>query len=62
MAFTVTDFKENLKQGGARPSLFTVEIQYPPGVPLPPTPSRFLVKGTNIPASTIGTYDVFFSW
>ena len=60
MAFTVTDFKENLKQGGARPSLFTVEIQYPPGVPLPPTPSRFLVKGTNIPASTIGTYDVFF--
>ena len=60
MAFTVTDFKSNLKQGGARPSLFSVEIQYPQGITLPPTPSRYLIKGTTIPASTIGTHEVFF--
>ena len=60
MAFTVTDFKSNLKQGGARPSLFSVEILYPQGISLPPTPSRYLIKGTTIPASTIGTHDVFF--
>ena len=60
MAFALTEFKSNLKQGGARPSLFSVEIQYPQGLPLPPTPSRFLIKGTSIPASTIGTHEVFF--
>ena len=60
MAFTVTDFKANLEQGGARPSLFSVEIQYPQGLRLPPTPSRFLIKATTIPASTIGTHEVFF--
>ena len=60
MAFALTEFKNNLKQGGARPSLFSVEIQYPQGLRLPPTPSRFLIKGTSIPASTIGTHEVFF--
>ena len=60
MAFALTEFKSALKQGGARPSLFSVEIQYPQGLPLPPTPARYLIKGTNIPASTIGTHEVFF--
>ena len=60
MAFALTEFKNNLKQGGARPSLFSVEIQYPQGITLPPTPSRYLIKGTTIPASTIGTHEVFF--
>ena len=60
MAFTVSEFKTHLKQGGARPSLFSVEILYPQGISLPPTPSRYLIKGTTIPASTIGTHDVFF--
>ena len=60
MAFALTEFKNNLKQGGARPSLFSVEIQYPQGLRLPPTPSRYLIKGASIPASTIGTHEVFF--
>ena len=61
MAFSVTDFKANLKQGGARSSLFMVELSYPPQhVALPATPSRFLIKGASIPASTIGAYDVFY--
>ena len=60
MAFSVTEFKSNLKQGGARPSLFKVEFQYPSGITTPPTRSEFLVKATTIPASTIGSYDVFY--
>ena len=60
MAFALSEFKTNLKQGGARPSLFSVEIQYPQGLRLPPTPSRYLIKGTSIPASTIGTHEIFF--
>ena len=59
--FSISKFKSNLKQGGARPALFTVELKYPTAVKQDKTiPSRFLVKGTSIPASTIGTYDVFY--
>ena len=62
MAFTVTDFKANLKQGGARPSLFSVELLFPSAIANPPSPgiSNFLVKGTTIPASTVGAFDVFY--
>ena len=60
MAFSVTEFKSNLKQGGARPSLFKVDFTYPSGITAPPTRSEFLVKATTIPASTIGSYDVFY--
>ncbi len=60
MAFSVTEFKSNLKQGGARPSLFKVDFTYPSGISTPPTKSEFLVKATTIPASTIGSYDVFY--
>ena len=60
MTFAVTKFKTNLKQGGARPALFNVEFQYPSGITTPSTRSEFLVKATTIPASTIGSYDVFY--
>ena len=64
MAFTVSEFKSNLKQGGARPSLFSVHLNYPAAltgsVPKPPSNSEFLIKSTSIPASTIGTHDVYF--
>ena len=61
MAFALSDFKTNLTGGGARPALFTVELKYPTAVKQDKTiPSRFLVKGASIPASTIGTYDVYY--
>ena len=63
MTFSVSKFKsEGLKQGGARPSLFTVTLRPPPTlanhINLPR--SEFLVKGSSLPASTVGTYDLFF--
>ena len=61
MAFSVTEFKANLRQGGARPSLFKVIFDYPSGISLGNTASAsFLVKATTIPASTIESYDVFY--
>ena len=63
MAFAVTEFKSNLKHGGARPSLFRVEFQYPSGIttrPNPPNQASFLVKTATIPASTVGSFDVFY--
>ena len=60
MAFTVSDFKSNLKGGGARPSLFTATLSYPNGITSPTISSEFLIKGTTIPASTLGTYEIFF--
>ena len=58
--FNVNKFKASLKQGGARPSLFKVIFDYPSGIPEPPTRASFLVKATTIPASTIGSYDVYY--
>ena len=58
--FSVTKFKAGLKHGGARPSLFKVIFDYPSGIPDPPTKASFLVKATTIPASTIGSYDVYY--
>ena len=58
--FSVTKFKSSLIQGGARPSLFKVIFDYPSGIPDPPTKASFLVKATTIPASTIGSYDVYY--
>ena len=58
--FSVTKFKSSLPKGGARPSLFKVIFDYPSGIPDPPTKASFLVKATTIPASTIGSYDVYY--
>ena len=58
--FSITKFKAGLKHGGARPSLFKVIFDYPSGITTPPTKASFLVKATTIPASTIGSYDVYY--
>ena len=58
--FSINKLKSSLKQGGARPALFKVIFDYPSGIPDPPTKASFLVKATTIPASTIGSYDVFY--
>jgi len=59
--FAISKFKSNLAQGGARPSLFQVELLYPihPKLDQPATQSKFLVKGASIPASSVGSFDVY---
>ena len=61
MTFSATQFKTNLEQGGARPSLFSVELLFPSQINNVPTKlSKFFVKGATIPASTVGAFDVFY--
>ena len=60
MAFAVTDFKTNLATGGggARPSLYTVDVNGPvAGVSFSGS-SNILVKAAAIPASTIAPLTV----
>ena len=55
MAFSVTSFKTNLAKGGggARPSLYKVDINAPSGVGSFSTNSNLLVKAAAIPAANI---------
>lgn len=57
MAFSINQFKSELVGGGARPSLFQVQITNPIlGVADFKVP--FMVKAAALPASTLGTYTV----
>jgi len=61
MAFAVTDFKTQLAAGGggARPSLYSVDINIPTAVgTFSHTTSNILVKAAAIPASTIAPLTV----
>lgn len=61
MAFNLDTFRSQMADGGARPSLFDLQIEWPGGIAsglnLGPT-SRFFVRATTIPAATIGTIQV----
>lgn len=57
MAFSVNEFKSRLKFGGARSTLFEVQITPPPGIPgvaagLGDVP--FMARASQLPASTLG--------
>ena len=62
MAFKVTDFI-NEAQDGARPSLFLAQVNFPvtvPGGTEARDKSRFLIKATAIPGSTLGIIELPF--
>ena len=52
MTFAVTAFKTNLATGGggARPSLYSIDINGPTGLSFSHTTSNILVKAAAIPA------------
>jgi len=58
MAFNIEGFKGALKFGGARNSLFTVQLNVPTQIGGSVPESMFLVKAAQIPASTLGTIEV----
>ena len=62
MAFSVTEFKANgIRKGGARSALFSVELHWPTlTTTSPDKKSTFVIKGSSIPASIIGQYEVFY--
>lgn len=57
MSFNINEFKSQLVGGGARPTLFQVQILNP----VDPTADfkiPFMVRAAGIPASTVGSYEV----
>ena len=59
MAYTLTDFKSALKNGGARPNLFEVTVSGP-GITIDNTNFTMLCKAAALPASNIAPIDVPF--
>lgn len=57
MAFNIQDMKAQLTFGGARPSLFQVQITNPINTD-GDFKTPFMVKATSIPASTLGIIEV----
>lgn len=59
-SFNVNEFKSNLQFGGARPTLFQVQLTAPPqigtGLDLQRVP--FLVRTANLPAATLGLIQI----
>jgi hypothetical protein len=59
----ITDFKSKLTGGGARSNLFEVVLSFPDIAPADTNvldKARFLVKGANLPASSVAPIDVAF--
>lgn len=59
----ITDFKNKLTGGGARPNLFEVVLTFPDAATPNTTTldkSRFLIKAANLPASNVAPIDVPF--
>lgn len=57
MAFKINDIRANLKLGGARPTLFQIELTSPFDSDLNQI-APFMVQATQIPSSTIGAIEV----
>ena len=61
MASTISNFKSQLRSGGARPNLFEVDVTCPTGwVDEAQQEFKFLCKATSMPTQTIGSVDVPF--
>ncbi len=59
----ITDFKSKLTGGGARSNLFEVVLSFPEIAPTDTNvldKARFMVKGANLPASSVAPVDVSF--
>ena len=57
MPFLISDIKSNLKLGGARPTLFRVELNSPFTRDLTET-SAFMIQAAQLPGSTISPIEV----
>ena len=57
MAFSILDIKSNLRYGGARPTLFRVNI-FNKVLPVADLKVPFMIRATTVPASDLGTIQV----
>jgi len=59
-SFSLNDFRSRMQDGGARPNLFEMEINFPGGDGGATSDSRYLCKVSEIPGSTVGVIEVPF--
>lgn len=52
--FDVNVLRSRLVTGGARPTLYQVQVLSPPGVTLPLSSTPFFIEATSLPESTVG--------
>ena len=61
---SIENFKAVLQGGGVRPTMFQVEMSFPEAAAVDTTQvandGEFLIKASNLPASTVGQVDVPF--
>jgi hypothetical protein len=57
MSFNINGFRAQLTGGGARPSLFRVQITNPI-TPVADFKSTFMIKASSLPAFNVGQYEV----
>lgn len=63
MSFDIDQIKSNLQYGGARPTLYMVDITLPTGISLPSISAnkfKFACEATSIPGSSQGTIRIPF--
>lgn len=58
MAFNIEQFKSNFGDGGARPNLFKVRLNFPNTVGQIASSGAFMIRAAQIPSSTIAQVDV----
>jgi len=61
----IDDFRANFVGGGARPSQFRVQINFPVGIAIPSAglaviQQPFMIKAASLPSSTISTIEIPF--
>ena len=62
MAFAITEFKSKLTGGGARSSLFKVNLKFPSGLSVTDNSKyEFLISAASLPTSSLTTYDIFYN-
>jgi len=59
-AFNINEFKTQLKNGGARPNQFRVQLTFPESAGIPNAASSYLVNVAELPGQTIGVAPVYY--
>lgn len=58
MAYSINDIRANLRLGGARPTLFRVQLTSPSAIGGDLSTAEFMIQASSLPGSSIGQIEV----
>ena len=58
MAYSINDIRANLRLGGARPTLFRVQLTSPGNIGIDLSVSEFMIQASSLPGSTIAPIEI----